>query len=169
MSTAEELNEAAGFRAPPRPRATTRNRRLSLLPTPDEVMYVKPMTGKFAGQGRKCANCVMWYSNLNLCHVLGRSLPVDAGDICNYHIAGSPMPGRFEDTGDMQFLDPILAGLYEAPKKGTMCGNCKHFQSGRPSHCDVVVQRGETDAEIGKAVVEKGGCCNRWEQAASRV
>jgi hypothetical protein len=124
------------------------------LPTVDEVLYVRPMTGQYAGQGRACRNCMMWFKDVDRCRIMGPK-KVDGADVCNYHVPGAPNAGKMKPhPGGMEFVDPKLAGLIDAPPGGTSCSNCAYSKAGR---CQVV-----GDGKTGHAKIKPGGCCNRW-------
>ncbi len=154
-----QLAESTQF-SPPRARATTLGKhRLSPLPSLVEVSYMEPLASK---EGRRCSNCVRFYPKINRCQVHGADLPVTSDLMCNQHLGGKSSDAKKIYLWPQEFLKPHLSGLREVPARGAACLNCKNYTPGNPGYCNVTVQRGKTDAEIGKARVDKMGHCNRW-------
>jgi len=59
-----------------------------------------------------------------------------------------------------------MAG-YAKPSDGPFyCGNCIHFDSGPPSHCEHPALLADLDVkhQNGKAIVERFGCCTYFRK-----
>lgn len=57
---------------------------------------------------------------------------------------------------------------YAEPRLGPFrCGNCEHFDSGPPSHCEHIAVKSDTEVKHdreGHALVDPSGCCTYFRK-----
>lgn len=142
---------------------------IHVVPEAWSVLYVHPMKGEFAEQGRKCSNCFMWVSGNSTCVIHEDDVTIPGSAVCGYHVPGEPMEtaNEFQRHESIQRVDPEASGLEsDIPEEGTMCGNCKFYtpteKDKMKGYCGVVT-KDNSDTPLYKARVEFYGCCTRWE------
>ena len=112
--------------------------------------------------GKRCDNCRLWAEREERCLLMGRDVEVLASNVCGYHVAGDPQLYVTALSGEGT-LAPELAGLIEAPSRGTTCDGCSYYD---PRGADVGLCRAVAGDDGRAARVDALGCCARWRAKA---
>jgi len=129
------------------------------LPTPSEVLYVRPNSD---GTRKACANCYAYASTQRRCYIHDPNLDVAPDAVCGYHVFSRKVLAVFDpsDRLPMDYVTPAESGLERVPG-GSSCDLCRFYEPVDLENglCYAVADfEGSTEPTS----VQPLGCCARW-------